>query len=76
MDVHDQMRSETASGFATEATDSDNWVLEYIDVAYLRPIVEAMDEDASGFISVREANSFALARPPGLRLALNLVHPW
>ena len=47
--------------------ESDEWVLDYIDVAYVQPIVEAMDEDGSGFISVKEANSFALARPKGLR---------
>ena len=34
------------------------------------PIVEAMDEDGSGFISVKEANSFALSRPKGLRYDL------
>ncbi|KAF8883174.1 hypothetical protein CPB84DRAFT_1851026 [Gymnopilus junonius] len=48
--------------------ESDEWVLDYIDVAYVQPIVEAMDEDGSGFISVKEANSFALARPKGLSL--------
>lgn len=47
--------------------ESDEWVLEYIDVAYVQPIVEAMDEDGSGFISVQEANKFALARPKGMR---------
>uniref|UniRef100_A0A8H7XPD5 EF-hand domain-containing protein n=1 Tax=Psilocybe cubensis TaxID=181762 RepID=A0A8H7XPD5_PSICU len=47
---------------------SDDWVLEYIDAAYVKPIVEAMDEDGSGFISVQEANRFALARPAGMSL--------
>lgn len=51
--------------------ESDEWVLDYIDVAYVQPIVEAMDEDGSGFISVKEANSFALARPKGLRSRFN-----
>ncbi|KDR73637.1 hypothetical protein GALMADRAFT_142100 [Galerina marginata CBS 339.88] len=46
--------------------DRDLWVLKYIDAAHVHPIVEAMDEDGSGFISVQEANKFALARPAGL----------
>ena len=50
--------------------ESDEWVMDYIDVAYVQPIVEAMDEDGSGFISVKEANSFALSRPKGLRYDL------
>ncbi|KAF8970853.1 hypothetical protein BDZ97DRAFT_1789054 [Flammula alnicola] len=55
--------------------DSDEWVLEYIDVAFVQPIVEAMDEDGSGFISVKEANNFALARPKGLSL-LHWIAYW
>ncbi|KDR77268.1 hypothetical protein GALMADRAFT_246576 [Galerina marginata CBS 339.88] len=55
--------------------ESDEWVLDYIDVAYVQPIVEAMDEDASGFISVKEANSFALARPRELSL-LHWIAYW
>lgn len=51
-------------------TQADDWVLEYIDVAYVQPIVEAIDEDGSGFISVQEANTFALARPEGMRYVL------
>jgi hypothetical protein len=46
----------------TPDADDSAWVLEYMDVAYVQPIVEAMDEDGSGFISVKEANSFALSR--------------
>ncbi|KAF8912168.1 hypothetical protein CPB84DRAFT_1957799 [Gymnopilus junonius] len=46
-------------------SDDNTWVLKYIDVAYVRPIVEAIDEDLSGFISVKEANKFALSRPTG-----------
>lgn len=47
---------------STSNTEDSEWVLEYIDVAYVQPIVEAMDEDGSGFISVKEANSFGLSR--------------
>jgi hypothetical protein len=41
----------------------DEWALEYIDVVHLDPIVEAIDDDFSGFISIHEANRFAVARP-------------
>ncbi|KAJ2920857.1 hypothetical protein H1R20_g16237, partial [Candolleomyces eurysporus] len=50
-----------------EATD-DEWALDYIDVVHLDPIVEAIDDDFSGFISIHEANRFAVARPKGWSL--------
>ena len=46
--------------------DSDGWVFEFIDIAHVQPIVEAIDGDGSGFINVQEANKFALSRPKGL----------
>ncbi|KAF9482851.1 hypothetical protein BDN70DRAFT_874437 [Pholiota conissans] len=60
---------------ASSTQDDSEWVLEYIDVAYVQPIVEAMDEDGSGFISVKEANNFALARPKDLSL-LHWIAYW
>ncbi|KAF8912079.1 hypothetical protein CPB84DRAFT_751308 [Gymnopilus junonius] len=48
--------------------DADIWLLKYIDVTHVRPIVEAIDEDGSGFISVKEANKFAISRPTGWSL--------
>ncbi|KAF5325410.1 hypothetical protein D9619_010003 [Psilocybe cf. subviscida] len=48
---------------ASPSEDPNAWLLEYIDVAHVRPIVEAMDADGSGFISVKEINTFARARP-------------
>ena len=45
----------------------DLWVLNCINVAHVQPIVEALDEDGSGFISVKEANKFAGSRPKGWR---------
>lgn len=52
--------------------EAELWALKHIDVAHVQPIVEAMDEDGSGFISVKEANKFALSRPPGWRLAFRI----
>ncbi|KAF5325246.1 hypothetical protein D9619_010120 [Psilocybe cf. subviscida] len=48
-------------------TNDDSWALNYIDVAHMQTIVEAIDEDFSGFITVNEANKFALSRPEGWR---------
>lgn len=44
-----------------------SWVLKHVSVANVQPIVEAIDEDVSGFISIQEVNQFALSRPQGTR---------
>ncbi|RPD59323.1 hypothetical protein L226DRAFT_548402 [Lentinus tigrinus ALCF2SS1-7] len=56
---------ETFSGCenGTEVTLEDEWTLEYINVTRLQAIIEAFDDDASGFITVGEANAFAASRP-------------
>ncbi|KAI0651487.1 hypothetical protein C8Q79DRAFT_922231 [Trametes meyenii] len=36
---------------------NDKWALEYLNVAWLHPIMEAIDDDTSGYISVSEVNS-------------------
>jgi len=43
----------------------DEWALEYLTVTRLQAISEAFDDDASGFITVQEVNSFTTARPLG-----------
>lgn len=50
-----------------EKDEPDSWVFDFIDIAHVQPIVEAMDEDGSGFISIKEANKFALSRPKDWR---------
>ncbi|KZV67466.1 hypothetical protein PENSPDRAFT_611329, partial [Peniophora sp. CONT] len=42
-------------------TDDEIWAIEYIDLQYARPISEALDEDASGFVTVAEMNRFTAA---------------
>jgi hypothetical protein len=56
-----------ASDANFDGAESDAWVLKHINVAHVQPLIEAMDEDGSGFISVQEANKFALSRPKGMR---------
>ncbi|KAI1783152.1 hypothetical protein LXA43DRAFT_1187180 [Ganoderma leucocontextum] len=43
--------------------DKDEWALEWINVNRLQAIVEAFDDDASGFITVEEVNYFTTSRP-------------
>ncbi len=54
---------------STEVTAQDEWTLEYINVTRLQAIIEAFDDDASGFITVGEANAFTASRPVNWRYA-------
>ncbi|PIL33826.1 hypothetical protein GSI_03532 [Ganoderma sinense ZZ0214-1] len=48
--------------------DGDEWALEWININRLQAIVEAFDDDASGFITVEEVNYFTTSRPKGWSL--------
>lgn len=43
-------------------SEADELLLQYIDAAHSRPIIEAMDMDGSGYISVKELNQGAEVR--------------
>ncbi|EJD40227.1 hypothetical protein AURDEDRAFT_170608 [Auricularia subglabra TFB-10046 SS5] len=43
----------------------DRWALRYVTLSCLRPIVEALDHDASGWVKVRDVNAFTTSRPRG-----------
>jgi len=45
------------------AASSDEWALQYINLNYVRNIMEAFDEDVSGFVTIKEANYFTGSRP-------------
>jgi hypothetical protein len=49
--------------------DSDSWALQYINIGRTRSILEAFDDDASGFVTVNEANNFSQSRPLDWRFA-------
>ncbi|KAJ7140785.1 hypothetical protein C8R44DRAFT_237363 [Mycena epipterygia] len=55
--------------------EDDRWALAYINVAHLQPIQESVDDDGTGFVSIKEANEFAVSRPPGWSL-LSWVALW
>jgi hypothetical protein len=50
--------------------DPDSWVIKYIDIMRVQAILEAMDDDASGFITIGEMNRFTSSRPIDWRLVL------
>jgi len=43
----------------------DRWTLSYINLAHVQPILEAIDDDGTGFISIREVNAFTKGQPAG-----------
>lgn len=43
------------------------WTLEWITLTRLQPIIEAFDDDTSGFITIAEVNKFTTACPHGWR---------
>ena len=45
------------------STNPDAWAIKYLDVMWVQPILEAFDDDASGFITVAEVNRFTSSRP-------------
>ena len=49
------------------STNPDAWAIKYIDVMWVQPILEAFDDDASGFITVSEVNRFTSSRPADWR---------
>jgi hypothetical protein len=49
------------------STNPDAWAIKYIDVMWVQPILEAFDDDASGFITVAEVNRFTSSRPADWR---------
>ena len=51
----------------TDSQNPDAWTMKYIDIVRLQPILEAIDDDASGFITIGEMNRFTSSRPRGWR---------
>ena len=51
----------------------DSWALEYITVRLIQPLVEAIDDDASSFITVNELNDFTSSRPKGWRRVFKIM---
>ncbi|KAF9444494.1 hypothetical protein P691DRAFT_634710, partial [Macrolepiota fuliginosa MF-IS2] len=53
---------------STSRKTDDRWALSYISATYVQSILEAVDDDGTGFISTREVNTFVEERPNGWSL--------
>lgn len=51
----------------------DSWALQYINVRLIQPLIEAIDDDGSSFVTVSELNDFTSCRPKGWRRVLKLT---
>ncbi|PSS05479.1 hypothetical protein PHLCEN_2v3761 [Hermanssonia centrifuga] len=49
---------------------SDDWAFEFINAKYLQPIMEAFDDDGSGYVTYQEVNEFVESRPLSLNWSL------
>ncbi|RPD68335.1 hypothetical protein L226DRAFT_346944 [Lentinus tigrinus ALCF2SS1-7] len=45
------------------ASPGDEWALQFITVLRIQPLIEALDDDVSSFVTIAEANAFTAARP-------------
>ncbi|TCD69103.1 hypothetical protein EIP91_008745 [Steccherinum ochraceum] len=52
--------------FRSEYNVEDAWALKYINMAWLGPITDALDEDSSGYITIGELNEFTDSCPRNL----------
>ena len=52
--------------------NSEGWAVSYIDIRRARSILEAFDDDASGFVTINEVNNFVRSKPKDWRCALFL----
>ena len=56
-----------AASLINGSRNPDAWAIRFIDVSRLQPILEAFDDDASGFITISEMNRFTSSRPADWR---------
>ncbi|KAG6906091.1 hypothetical protein DXG01_015973, partial [Tephrocybe rancida] len=59
----DTPKGRTGLKNASKKYQDDRWALAYINAAYVQPILEAVDDDGTGFISIKEVNTFVAERP-------------
>jgi hypothetical protein len=62
---------EKNTGESASLKGPDDWAIEYINVGRARSILEAIDDDASGFVTVNEINNFTQTRPRDWRCVLS-----
>ena len=62
---------EKVAGESGSFKGPDGWAIKYINIGRARSILEAFDDDASGFVTVGEANNFTRLRPRDWRYVLS-----
>jgi hypothetical protein len=73
--------SETGGGgdlghsLIANSSNPDAWAIKYINLTWVQPILEACDDDASGFITIAEVNSFTSSRPVAWRFVSDHFDP-
>ena len=55
----------TAQGVGWSPTDK--WAFRFIDTPYLQPILESVDDNASGYIRISEVNDCIASKPKDWR---------
>ena len=60
------LKFEPDSDTSSEPLRTDDWALEYVSVTWLRPIMEAFDDDGSGYVTIAEINQFTDSMPKDL----------
>ena len=68
MTLQDHYRDlfERTAADAGDPVTSDEWALEFLTMTWLEPIMEAFDDDASGYVTIAEVNKLMDMRPPNL----------
>jgi hypothetical protein len=63
--IQDFMQEEAQVELATSR--SERWAIQFLSVPYRTALLQELDPDASGFVSVAEANAFVRRKPSGMR---------
>ena len=65
--VDSDIASSTDAMPDSQVVVNDQWALEYMTIVRVQPLIEAIDDDVSSFITVAEVNAFTAARPSNWR---------
>jgi hypothetical protein len=63
-----QIEGPKTSTDSTQRKDMDDmWTLQYLTVIQAQPLLEALDDDFSSYVTIAEINSFTSSRPENWR---------
>jgi hypothetical protein len=54
--------------FVAAEARSESWAVKFLGVAHRVPLLQAIDRDYSGYVSVAEVNRFTDEKPSNIRL--------